>query len=265
MISQIREAIRVVAEEEVMTRFMRHEYVRKADGSLRTPADVEAQKKLRSLLCDIKPAPFLGEEMTENEQKKIMQNKENFLWCVDPLDGTSNFVNGIPFFAISVALLEKGQSCVGVVYDPVGGEMFHAEKGGGAYLNESIIKRKVPPRALSQAIAQIDFKRLPKLISSSLLKNPPFASQRNFGASSLEWCYLAKGRFDVYAHGSQKVWDYAAGALILSEAQGVLRTLYSADFWKGPIGSRSVVAASSPSMLDEWVERLRVADPKIPQ
>jgi len=103
------------------------------------------------------------------------------------------------------------------------------------------------------------------LISSSLLKNPPFASQRNFGASSLEWCYLAKGRFDVYAHGSQKVWDYAAGALILSEAQGVLRTLYSADFWKGPIGSRSVVAASSPSMLDEWVERLRAADPKIPQ
>ena len=156
--------------------------------------------------------------MSTFEQKRLLSSANEFLWCVDPIDGTSNYVNGIPYFAVSVAFMKKGRTLIGVVYDPAREEMFSAEVGGGAYLNGVELLQRRKEKSIDHAIAQIDFKRLPPKISEVLLLNPPYRSQRNFGAGALEWCYLASGRFDIYIHGSQKIWDYAAGSLILSES-----------------------------------------------
>jgi myo-inositol-1(or 4)-monophosphatase len=131
-------------------------------------------------------------------------------------------------------------------------EMFWAERGHGAFLNGAKlpIKERVP--ALHQAMAAVDFKRLDKRLACQLAEAPPFSSQRNFGASALDWCYVAAGRFDLYLHGGQKLWDYAAGALILEEAGGALCTLTHDDFWADDLWQRSVIASLRPELFDTW-------------
>jgi myo-inositol-1(or 4)-monophosphatase len=179
------------------------------------------------------------------------------LWCVDPIDGTSNFVNGLPYFAVSVALMKKGRSVLGVVYDPVADEVFYAEKGGGAFLNGERLPIKEHVPHLRNAMAQVDFKRLPERLARELVAAPPYSSQRNFGASTLEWCYVAAGRFDVYLHGGQKLWDYAAGSLILEEAGGLMSSLSQDDFWADTLWQRSAIAARDPSLFDTWKRWVR--------
>lgn len=82
--------------------------------------------------------------------------------------------------------------------------------------------------------------------------SPPYSSQRNYGACALEWCYVAAGRFDLYLHGGQKPWDYAAGCLILEEAGGHMCGLDQDDFWLEPLWQRPVIAAFNPSLFIEW-------------
>ncbi len=84
-----------------------------------------------------------------------------------------------------------------------------------------------------------------------MVAEPPYASLRNFGASALDWCYTAAGRFDVYVHGNQKLWDYAAGALILEEAGGKLSCL-NGPFDAGAVWERSVIASASPALFEQW-------------
>lgn len=97
----------------------------------------------------------------------------------------------------------------------------------------------------------IEPKRLPKDLIAKLVAEPPYASLRNFGASALDWCYTAAGRFDIYVHGKQKLWDYAAGALILEEAGGRLACL-EGPFDAGEIWERSVVASAGPLLFEQW-------------
>ncbi len=263
MMLKLKKAIEIVAKEEIMPRYADGDFGIKSDGSLQTPADLAAQKKLEELLQDVCPASFLGEEMTKKEQMRLWESSRELIWCVDPIDGTSNYVNGIPYFAVSVALMKKGETLLGAVYDPTRQEMFYAEKDGGAFLNGVKLSSPMKNRKLGQAMAQIDFKRLPKDIASELLAHTPYASQRNFGAGALEWCYLASGRFDIYLHGSQKLWDYAAGSLILAESGGIARTIDSENFWDGEVWSKSVVAANSAVMFEAWVDWLKAALPQI--
>src|SRR5262245_42156797 len=220
------DAVKRVAADEIMPRYLRVAHQRKADGSLFTEADLAAQIALTRRLQSIFPGPVMGEEMTREEQVEHWLAGEEGLWCVDPIDGTSNFVNGLPYFAVSVALMKKGRTVLGVVYDPVADEVFYAEQGGGAFLNGEALPIKEHVPHLRNAMAQVDFKRLPPTLARELVAAPPYSSQRNFGASTLEWCYVAAGRFDVYLHGGQKLWDYAAGSLILEEAGGLMCTLH---------------------------------------
>jgi myo-inositol-1(or 4)-monophosphatase len=106
-------------------------------------------------------------------------------------------------------------------------------------------------------MAQIDFKRLPPGLARELVAQPPYSSQRNFGASTLEWCYVAAGRFDVYLHGGQKLWDYAAGSLILEEAGGFMCTLQHDDFWSDTLWKRSAIAARESRLFDAWKRWIR--------
>ena len=250
-------AVKLVAAEEIMPRYLKVSHQHKNDGSLCTEADLATQTALTRKLQALCNVPVLGEEMTEAEQHEIWRTATDGMWCVDPIDGTSNFVHGLPYFAVSVALLRGGRSVLGVVYDPVADEVFSAELGKGAYLNGEKLFGRIAVKTMSQALANVDMKRLHTGLVARLAMSPPYASHRNFGASTLDWCYTAAGRYDLYLHGGQKLWDYAAGMLILSETGGYACCIENDDFSAGDIWQRSVIAARSESMFGEWRDWIR--------
>jgi myo-inositol-1(or 4)-monophosphatase len=197
--------------------------------------------------------------MTGHEHERLAAGTHAGLWCLDPLDGTSNYAAGVPFFAVSLALLIDARVALGLVYDPVRDECFMAQQGGGAWLNDTPLQ--MPPaaaRELRRSIAVVDFKRLRPELAARLASQPPYGSQRNFGSSSLEWCWLADRRFHAYLHGGQKLWDYAAGSLVLAEAGGTACTLEGQGVFTMGLASRSVVAAIHPSLFSEWCAWLGV-------
>ncbi|HVS27167.1 MAG TPA: inositol monophosphatase family protein [Burkholderiales bacterium] len=257
MLDAVISAVREVAKQQIMPRYLKVAQQRKSDGTLYTEADIAAQEALALRLREIHPSPVLAEEMSHEQQAEQWLAGEAGLWCVDPIDGTSNFVNGLPYFAVSVALMRKGKSVLGVIYDPVADEMFYAEKGRGAYLNGEKLPINESSRELRQCMASIDFKRIGASLRQALAGSPPYSSQRNYGASTLEWCYVAAGRFDVYLHGGQKLWDYAAGSLILEEAGGMMCSLKTDDFWADDLWNRSVIAARNPALFEAWKAWLR--------
>jgi myo-inositol-1(or 4)-monophosphatase len=244
--------VKRVAAEQIMPYYLRVAHQRKADGSLFTEADLAAQEALLGVLPLLVPGPVIGEEMSQEEQAQRWAEGRQAVWCVDPIDGTSNFVAGLPFFAVSVALMREGRAELGVVHNPVANETFYAERGAGAYLDGERLPIRSHVPHIRNAMAQVDFKRLPTRLSSALASAPPYSSQRNYGAGTLEWCYLAAGRFDLLLHGGQKLWDYAAGALILEEAGGRVCTLHEDDFWSADLWRRSVVASRDPGMFEAW-------------
>jgi myo-inositol-1(or 4)-monophosphatase len=178
------------------------------------------------------------------------------LWLLDPLDGTTNYALGFPAFCISLALRRGGVMVLGVVHDPLRDECFSAALGAGAFLNGHPLRASSPPVALAEGIGLVDFKRLPIGLAERLLREPPFRSQRNLGASALEWCQVAAGRAQMFLHGSQKPWDYAAGSLILAEAGGFACTLDGEPVVTTALAPRSVLAAPTAALFDEacrWV------------
>lgn len=245
-------AAKLVAAEEIMPRYMKVAHQYKGDGSLCTEADLAAQEALTRKLQAILNVPVIGEEMGEKQQQELWADGSQTVWCVDPLDGTSNFVHGLPYFAVSIALIHEGESVLGVVHDPVAAEVFAAERGSGAFLNGEQLHGRTNTTSLSNALANVDMKRLNAKLAARLASHPPYLSQRNFGASTLDWCYTAAGRYDVYLHGGQKLWDYAAGSLILQEAGGHACNLDGNDFAAGGVWQRSVIAALDAKLFEEW-------------
>jgi myo-inositol-1(or 4)-monophosphatase len=249
--------VRDVAAREIMPRYLKVAHSHKADGSLLTAADIATQEALVSKLRTLVDAPVLAEEMSQQHQAEQWLMGDSGLWCVDPIDGTSNFVNGLPYFAISVALMCSGHPVLGVVYDPVADEVFYAAKGVGAFLNGERLPIKTYVPSFANAMASVDLKRLDRHLAHCLAVEPPYMSQRTYGASTLDWCYAAAGRFDLYLHGGQKLWDYAAGALIMAEAGGNLCSLENDSFWAAALWRRSVVAALDPGLFATWKAWLR--------
>jgi len=154
------DVVRGVAAREVMPRFLNTRQSRKGDGSIVTEADIAAQRALAPLLRGLVDCGFVGEEMTRDEQVDAWSDGAQTLWCVDPIDGTSNFTCGLPAFAISVALVRAGRPVLGVIYDPVADEAFQAEDGMGSWLNDTPLPLHRRTVALRQAMAGIEFKRI---------------------------------------------------------------------------------------------------------
>lgn len=253
----IRNMIISVAKDELLPRFEKISHQHKMDGSIVTEADYVVQDKIQSWLITHYPESILlGEEMTIQEQALAFKS-EQALWCLDPLDGTSNFAFGIPYFAISLALIEKGQVTFGLVYDPVRDECFMADRDS-VLLNDNEIERVIPSMNLDKATAIIDFKRLSASLAVNLVKSPPYSSQRNFGASALDWCWLALGRGHVYLHGKQNIWDYAAGHFIFEKSGGLAKTLAEENVFKFKLEKRSVVAAVNLRLFEQWMTWLKL-------
>ncbi|HQZ01866.1 MAG TPA: inositol monophosphatase [Thauera sp.] len=244
--------VRDVAREEILPRYLKSARNRKPDGSLFTEADLASQRRFTEVLPQFLSGAVLGEEMTATEQAHLWNEGGRGLWCIDPIDGTTNFANGIPLFAVSIAYLIEHEPVLGVVYNPITDESFYAARGAGAYLNGTELPLRQGASCLRDAIAGVDFKRISHHLGDELAVRPPYYSQRNFGSSALEWCFVAAGRLDVYLHGGQMLWDYAAGRLILAEAGGHAEALGGGSLMSGPAVKRGVIAAANPALFTEW-------------
>jgi myo-inositol-1(or 4)-monophosphatase len=249
--------LRAVAEDEILSRFRHVASRAKADGSLITEADLAVQRRVIAALRELTPeTPVLGEEMSTEQQRRLLSDADGGVWCLDPLDGTTNFASGFPYFSISLALLKSGEAQLGLVYDPTRGECFSAERGAGAWLDGEALRQASDLDVLGGCVALVDLKRLTARDLARMGADAPFRSQRNLGSVALDWCWIAAGRGQLYLHGGQKLWDYAAGSLIASEA-GAAARLMRRDGTLPPAGislePRLAVAASNGGLLARWL------------
>jgi myo-inositol-1(or 4)-monophosphatase len=204
---------------------------RKGPGDFVSNADRQAEKTLYEELSKARP----GYSFLMEESGKIAGDDPDNRWIVDPLDGTTNFLHGIPHFAISIGLERKGQLIAGVVYDPIQDEMFAAEKGVGAFLNNTRI-RVSSRRDLGDALVATGFKlRNCKTADSAkdalqgiMRVGPHVSNIRNQGATSLDLAYVAAGRFDGAWLNHFRLWDIAAAIVIIREAGGIATDLKGA-------------------------------------
>jgi len=258
-LNQLQQIIIQAAKEELLPRFTKVTRAHKADGSVITEADLAMQQRIETELKARYPDyVFVGEEMSEAEQDALMADTSRPIWILDPLDGTSNFAAGLPTFAPSLALLENGEVVMGIVYDPMRDECFTALRGQGAWLNGEQLGKHRPQGPLSKGIGLVDYKRLNPELASRLATAQPFSSQRSIGSVALDWCWVATGRCHVYLHGKQRLWDYGAGYLILTEAGGYSCTLDGESVFQPHLQPRSAVASLDQALFDEWTAWLGV-------
>ena len=250
--------IRDVALRELMPLFTNVRRDQKQDGSFVTEADLQVQRKLSAWLVEQWPdVGFLGEEMGSAEQRLLLDS-DTPIWCLDPLDGTTNFVAEIPYFCISLALVANGRVHLAIVYDPNRDECFAAIPGQGATLDGKRLGPHDYRTGLSRSTALVDFKRLPGNLATRLVTETPYASQRSFGSVALDLCWIAAGRCDIYLHGRSNIWDYAAGLLVLEESGGQACTLEGETVFSRELVPRSIIAAAESRLYGEWCDWLGI-------
>jgi len=229
----------------------------KGPADLVTEADFASQEVVRKIIADVFPDhSLLGEE--EDQGAPFSETETEYRWILDPLDGTTNFVHRVPHFSVSLALERHGELLVGAVYDPTRDECFSAAAGQGAYLNGQPI-RTSQVFEMSEALAAVGFP------AGKCRNSPDLAvfleavdvcqAIRRTGSSALNLCYVAAGRFDVYWGFSTKIWDVAAGTLIVREAGG---TVTSPDGGPFVLDDASFLAAANQRLhgqLRELVAR----------
>ena len=214
----------------------------KSAGDFVSRADTRAEGMIREDLMEArKTYGFMGEESTE-----IKGEDPTRRWIVDPLDGTSNFLHGMPHWAISIALEHKGEIVSAVIYDPVKDEMFVAEKGAGAWVNET--RLRVSDRSdfieciFATGIPFGGSPNLPKSLQQMAKIAPQCAGIRRWGAAALDLAYVAAGRYEGYWEKGIHAWDIAAGLLIVKEAGGFVEAI---EVGEDPLKTGSVVAGNT--------------------
>ena len=215
----------------------------KSAGDFVSKADLKAEEIISEELCDARPNyGWIGEESEEREGRDPTRR-----WIVDPLDGTSNFLHGIPHWAISIALEYKNEIVAGVIYDPIKDEMFTAEKGQGAWLNDRRLRVSDRTNTIEMLFAtgvpfgtknglKSTLKELEKLM-------PKCAGVRRQGAAALDLAYVAAGRLDGYWEKGIQAWDMAAGLVIAKEAGALIEGFASP--LEDPLTSGSVICANN--------------------
>lgn len=214
---------------------------KKGTSDFVSSADLKAEKTLRMELQKARPGfAFLLEEGGE-----VAGEDKSHRWIIDPIDGTTNFLHGIPHFAVSVALERDGELIAGVVYEPISDSMFHAEKGAGAFLNDWRL-RVSARRNLEDSVVTTGIPHKGRPGQESFIKElvavmENTAGVRRFGSAALDLAYVAAGRCDGYWEAGIKPWDIAAGIVMVKEAGGYV-TDYSGR--SDMLGTGEVVAAN---------------------
>ena len=197
----------------------------KSAGDFVSKADIAAEEILREELRGARPTyGWLGEE-TGGEDGEDPTRR----WIVDPLDGTTNFLHGLPHWAVSIALEHKGQIVAGVVYDAAKDEMFFAEKGAGAWMNDQRIRVSGRNRLIESIFATgVPFggrRELPATLQDLARLMPATAGVRRWGAAALDLAYVAAGRYEGFWERGLNPWDVAAGIVIVREAGGLVEAI----------------------------------------
>ena len=175
-----------------------------------------------------------------SEENGIKKNKDiNNTWIIDPIDGTINFLHGIPHFAISIALKSNNEIISGLVFDPIKDEMFYAEKNNGAFLNNQRIRVSNKNKFDNCLFA----------IGGKIANEPNFTNRRS-GSAALDLAYVAAGRFDGYFQKDLNLWDIAAGIILVQEAGGIIK-----DFNLDDIKNVNVIA-SNPNITVKFNEKI---------
>jgi len=192
----------------------------KGPGDFVTSADKRTEKILIGELQKAHPDYGIITEESGQINKTNIKNR----WIIDPIDGTMNFLNGIPQFAISIGYEEENEIKCGVIFNPIMNEMFCAEKGNGAYLNNSRIrvsnKKKIENALIVTGGPKKASKIKDKIFSEYIDVSKHVSNVRKFGSAALDMAYVACGRFDGYWQRELNYWDIAAGIIILKEAGG---------------------------------------------
>ncbi|MFO6465838.1 inositol monophosphatase family protein [Jannaschia sp. KMU-145] len=230
---------------------------RKGPGDFVTRADRAAEEIIREDLTEARPNyGWLAEESDPVEGKDPTRR-----WIVDPLDGTTNFLHGMPHWAVSIALEHKGEVVTAVVYDPAKDELFWAEKGAGAWLDGKVRLRVSGRSTMADCVFATGLPFASNRYLPATLKDlgrllPACAGVRRWGAASLDLAYVAAGRYDGYWERGLKPWDLAAGILIVREAGGMAEPIRSDQ----TLLEDGHVVAASGSIFDRLAGTLRERD-----
>lgn len=222
---ELKVAIEAVLEAgEILEKYFETEMLKKfkEDDSLVTLADNESEEIIKRIILKSFPTySMLGEETG------MSGKKSEYVWHIDPIDGTRNFANGIPIFAVSIALTHKDDVLVGVIYNPATKSLFYAEKGKGAYLNNQQIHTSSDNEKHGiVTVAPSIFKSKRRLLRELYYNLPKVVrSVRNLGCTAMELAYVARGGIEANIQLGLNTYDFAAGVLLVQEAGGKITKL----------------------------------------
>jgi len=216
--------------------------VEKLQVSVKGPSDfvTNADKKAEKIIIEELSKSRKKFSILSEETGEIKNSDINNVWIIDPIDGTTNFLHGVPHFAISIALKSNNEIISGLIFDPIKNEMFYAEKNNGAYFNNKrmkVSKKKILEECLFATGGK-------KEIKSDL-------NTRKSGSAALDLAYVASGRLDGFFHNKINLWDVAAGALLVQEAGGIVNNLNQFEI------NKINIRASSTSINDQMLKSLQ--------
>lgn len=214
---------------------------RKGPGDFVSAADRKAEEVLRDALMKARP----GYSLVLEENGIIEGTDKSHTWHVDPLDGTSNFLHGVPHFAVSVGLEREGQIVAGVIFDPIKDELFVAERGKGAYLNNRRLRvsgrQDMADALVGYGTPYLGRGSHPRLLRELGAVMAVAGGTRRMGSAALDMAYVACGRLDAYWERDLQTYDFAAGVILVREAGGFVT---SADGAAEPLAPRSVACGN---------------------
>ena len=227
----------------------------KGAGDFVSKADIKAEQIIREELTEARPNyGWLGEE-----SEPIKGSDPTRRWIVDPLDGTTNFLHGLPHWAVSIGLEHKGEIVAGVIFDPIKDEIFVAEKGAGAWMNDRRIRVSARRDMIEMIFATgIPFggsTELPQTLRDLATLTPRTAGIRRWGAAALDLAYVAAGRLDGYWERKLHPWDISAGLLMVREAGGLLAPIVEGE----DILKSGSVIASNELVFERFAKIIREA------
>ena len=207
---------------------------KKGPSDFVTNADLKTEKIIIEELKKAKPNYSIL-----SEEKGTKKNKDKKTWIIDPIDGTINFLHGVPHFAISIALRDEYEIIAGLIYDPIKDEMFYAEKNNGAFFNNQRI-RVSKKNIISECL----------FVTGGKIESNYDFSFRKSGSAALDLAYVASGRYDGYFQKNLNIWDIAAGIIILKEAGGLINEV-------DVFNSKEIeIIASNPDINSKFIKKL---------
>ena len=208
---------------------------KKGPSDFVTNSDLKTEKIIIEELKKAKPNYSILSEENGIENNKDKKNT----WIIDPIDGTVNFLHGIPHFAISIALKSNDEIISGLIFDPIKNEMFYGEKNNGAFFNNHRI-RVSKKNDINDCL----------FVTGGKIKNEPRLPYRKSGCAALDMAYVASGRYDGYFQNDLNLWDIAAGIVLVKEAGGVLNEIDLS------VNKNLKIIASSPNINSKLLEKL---------